>query len=84
VTTGSGSDWRASLREAGPYLSLGMQMGFTVIGFAAAGFVADRYLGTRPWLTIAGGVVGLVMLIVLLVRTVKDANARSDRRRTRR
>jgi F0F1-type ATP synthase assembly protein I len=77
---GGDADWRTSFREAGPYLSLGMQMGFTVAGFTLGGFFADRYLNTWPWLTIGGGAVGLIMLMVLLARTLRDVNAASSKR----
>lgn len=80
----SDSDWRAGLRESGPYVTLGLQMGLTVAVCTLGGFFADRHFGTLPWLTLAGGLLGIVALVVQLVRAVRDINAASTRRASRR
>lgn len=66
------SDWGVSLREAGPYLGLGMQLAFTIIAFTLGGYFLDRQFDTLPWLTIVGAIVGLVLLFAQLYRTATE------------
>jgi ATP synthase protein I len=63
------SPWRAlaELSTVGITLVLA-----TVIGLAA-GYYADRWLGTSPWLTMLGLGLGIAAGFVSLFRTVKDA-----------
>lgn len=77
---GGAPDWRSSLREAGPYLGLGMQLAFTLLAFTLGGFFLDQRLETLPWLTIAGAIVGLVLLFLQLYRTAVDISNRSRAR----
>jgi F0F1-type ATP synthase assembly protein I len=39
---------------------MGFQLVAAMVGIGALGFFADRTLGTRPWLTLAGLVLGTV------------------------
>lgn len=64
----SSTDWRASLREASPYLSLGLQIALSMVFFVLGGYFLDRWLGSLPWFTIGGGLVGLVSVIVHVFR----------------
>jgi ATP synthase protein I len=63
------SSWRAlaELSTVGITLVLA-----TVLGLAA-GYYADRWLGTSPWLLMLGLVLGIAAGFVSLFRTVKDA-----------
>jgi ATP synthase protein I len=63
------SPWRAlaELSTVGITLVLA-----TVIGLAG-GYYADRWLGTSPWLTMLGLLLGIAAGFVSLFRTVKDA-----------
>lgn len=63
---GQMSSWQSGLREASPYLSLGMQLGMTMAVFAVGGYLLDRLLGTTPWLTLASSVIGMVCVFVRL------------------
>jgi hypothetical protein len=76
----SGS-WQESLRDAGPYLGLGMQLAFTMVFFTIGGYFLDGWLETLPWLTIAGAVLGMTAVFIHLVRVSKSL---PSSRRTRR
>jgi ATP synthase protein I len=53
--------------------SIGMTMVLcTVIGLAG-GYFGDRWLGTSPWLTLVGLLLGIVAGFVNLFRSVKNA-----------
>lgn len=78
------ADWRSSLGDAGPYLGLGMQLALTVAFFTAAGYGIDRWLGTLPWGTIIGALLGITMLFVQVVRVSKEMTTKADRRRQQR
>lgn len=69
-----GSTWRA-LAEL---TSLGMTMVLaTVIGLVA-GYYADRWLGTSPWLLLLGLVLGIVASFVSLFHSVRSAERKMD------
>jgi ATP synthase protein I len=58
--------------------SIGMTMVLcTVIGLAG-GYFGDRWLGTSPWLTLGGLVLGIVAGFVSLFRSVKNAGREFD------
>jgi ATP synthase protein I len=71
------TDWRASLREAGPYLGLGMQLALTMAFFTLGGYLLDRWLDTVPWLTIGGALVGMAAVFIQLVRVSTSASRTS-------
>jgi ATP synthase protein I len=59
--------------------AIGMTMVLaTVIGLAA-GYYADRWLGTTPWLTLVGLGLGIAAAFVSLFRAVNAANRKMDR-----
>lgn len=68
------SNWQAGLRDAGPYLGLGMQLALTMVFFTGVGYLLDRWLGTEPWLLIVGAVTGMIALFVHLVRVTTTVN----------
>lgn len=76
-------DWRASFREAGPYLGLGMQLAGAMIFFTGAGYLLDRWFGSLPWLTVAGSLVGMTAIFVKLVR-ISNELGRASKKNTRR
>ena len=49
----------------------------TIIGLAG-GYFADKWLGTTPWLTLIGLVLGIVAGFVNLFRSVKKAERELD------
>lgn len=64
---GQMSSWQSDLRDASPYLSLGMQLAMTMAVFAVGSYFLDRLLGTSPWLTLAGSIIGMVCVFVRLI-----------------
>ncbi len=76
-----GSDWRQGLRDAGPYLTLGVQLAFTLLAFTIGGYFLDRWIGSLPWFTIGGALLGLVSLFAQLFRIAGEAGRASERPR---
>lgn len=74
--------YRKALKEAGPYLTLGLELGLTMIIWSGIGYVLDRLLGTLPWLTLAGVFVGMVSLFIQLIRAAKRSDEAARRRRS--
>lgn len=66
-----------SLGDAGPYLTLGLELGFTMIAWSVIGYLLDRWLDTLPWLTLAGVLVGMVSLFIQLARAAKRSTLQS-------
>lgn len=64
--------WQESVREAAPYLSLGMQLALCMVVFVGAGLALDRYFGTLPWLLLLGGVFGMVCVFVRIVYVARN------------
>ncbi|MGH7314296.1 MAG: AtpZ/AtpI family protein [Candidatus Rokuibacteriota bacterium] len=60
-------------KSVGELASVGVALVLaTVIGLGA-GYYADRWLGTSPWLTLVGLGLGIVAGFVTLIRSVKSA-----------
>lgn len=57
------------LREAAPYLGLGTALAVTVGLSFGLGYWLDGLLGTKPFLALAFGSVGVVIALVQFVRT---------------
>lgn len=49
------------LRKAAPYMGLGMMFAVSLTVFSVGGYWGDQKLGTEPWLTLAGIIIGLVV-----------------------
>lgn len=69
------------MREAGPYLGLGMQLGMTVAFFTIGGYFLDRWLGTTPWFILGGALLGMVAGFIKVVRVSAEMSERSKARR---
>ena len=48
-------------KRAGPYLGLGMTFLASILMGIGAGYWADGRLGTKPWLTLVGAVLGIAL-----------------------
>jgi F0F1-type ATP synthase assembly protein I len=70
--------------EAGPYLTLGMQIAFGMVLFVGIGYVLDQWLDSTPWGMILGAVVGMVAVFTLVIRMAREADAKHKARRQRR
>ena len=46
-------------RPPAAWIGVGFELAVAVVLFMFAGFKADAWLGTRPWLTLAGAVLGM-------------------------
>lgn len=67
-------------KSVGELASIGMAMVLaTVIGLGA-GYYADRWLGTSPWLLLVGLGLGIAAGFVTLFRSVKAAERKFDNR----
>jgi F0F1-type ATP synthase assembly protein I len=72
-------DFARALREAAPLLSLGTTLAVTVAAALGLGYWLDARLGTRPWLLLAGGCLGVGAAMYQFIRTVtRSSNRRSD------
>lgn len=56
----NGEDPGEVWKRAGPYLSLGTMFAAAIVGGLLAGYWLDKWLGTSPWLTLGGLLLGLV------------------------
>jgi ATP synthase protein I len=69
---------KGAWRSLGELSSIGMALVLaTVIGLVA-GYYADRWLGTQPWLTLLGLGLGIVAGFVNLFRSVNRAERELD------
>ena len=67
-------------KSLGELASIGMTMvAATVIGLAA-GYYGDRWLGTSPWLLLAGLLFGIAAGFVNLFRSARSAERKLDER----
>lgn len=76
-----GDKGQSALKEAGPYLTLGLELGFTMIAWAGIGYLFDLWLDTLPWCTLAGVFVGMFSLFRQLLRVARKSDEASKRRR---
>ena len=67
--------WQAGLREASPYVGLGLQVAMSMVFFTGGGYLLDRWLGTLPWLTVVGAFLGMAAIGALLVRITQDLSS---------
>ena len=60
------------------YSALGLEMGFSVIIGLAAGFYADKYLGTYPYLTLVFMLFGMAAAFKAVYRAYKRLKKEDD------
>ena len=73
-----GPNWQSGLKDASPYLTIGIQLAGSMLFYVAVGYFLDKWLGTTPWLLVAGSVVGMAAFFFQLMRIVKDVEERED------
>ena len=71
--------WQRGLKEAAPYLSIGMQLAGTMVVYVGLGWLVDRWLETTPTFLIVGGVLGMVAFFVQLLRVTHELSERNRR-----
>ncbi|MEM0963651.1 MAG: AtpZ/AtpI family protein [Bacteroidota bacterium] len=67
------------MREAGPHLGLGIQIGGSMLLFVGLGILVDRWLDTTPWGVIVGAALGMVGIVALVVRVANESSSGSSR-----
>lgn len=58
------------MRDAGPYLSASYVMVGAVVGMMLVGYFVDRWLGTEPWILVAGTLIGVAVGLYEMARIV--------------
>ncbi len=53
------------------YLAFGLEIPSTILGGVILGYLADSWLGTSPWLTISGSILGFVGAVFRLIKYLK-------------
>ena len=64
------------MKGEGAYASLGFQFAAGILLFAGAGYGLDRWLGTLPFGTVAGTVVGAVLSFLVVYRQLMGGGKR--------
>ena len=70
----SSSDFERVIREAAPYLGMGTALAATVGLSFALGFWLDGLAGTKPWLALIFGSLGVVIALVQFIRMALNLN----------
>lgn len=70
------------MMEAGPYLTLGLQIAFGMMLFVGIGYAVDQWLNSTPWGMIVGAGLGMVAVFAFIIRMAREANTKE--RATRR
>ena len=70
-----------TMKEVSPYLTLGIQLAITVVLFFFLGSYADGYFGTKPWLMIAGVLLGAVGGLIKFFKTVIELSKKEEHER---
>jgi ATP synthase protein I len=73
--------WQSDLGRSSSFLGFGVQLAGTMLFYVVAGYLLDRWLGTEPWLIIAGAVLGMVAFFIQLSRIARRLSEDSERRR---
>ncbi len=72
------------MQTAAPYMTLGIQIAAAVVMFLFVGKYADDALGTKPWLMVAGIVIGFTGGMIHFFREVTALSKKEDdERRTK-
>ena len=75
--SGTSDAYGAGMREAGPHLGLGLQIGASMAFFTGLGIVVDRWLDTSPWGVIVGASLGMVGILFLVIRIANEGSSTS-------
>ncbi len=53
------------------FLTLGLTVAVALVGLAGLGYAVDRWLGTSPWFTLLGVVLGIAAAVLITVARVR-------------
>lgn len=67
------SSFARAMREAEPYLQAGWSLAGAVALGTVVGYLADRKLGTTPWLLVVGACLGLAAGFYAFIKAVLQA-----------
>ncbi len=59
------------VRGAVEFLTLGLTVAVALLVCGALGYLVDRWLGTSPWFTLVGVVLGIAAAVLLTVSRVR-------------
>ncbi|HLV60637.1 MAG TPA: AtpZ/AtpI family protein [Fredinandcohnia sp.] len=74
------SNFAKAMRDAEPYLQAGWSLAGSVALGAVVGYLADRKLGTAPWILVVGSLLGLAAGLYSLFRTILDVERKKTGR----
>ena len=66
------------------YVSLGLTFAGGILLFMAAGYALDRWIGTLPWLTLVGTIVGAILSFLAVYRRLMADEAKAKQERAAR
>lgn len=66
------------MRDLGQIGSVGFTLVSYVLVFTGIGYLLDRWLGTEPWLMVAGVFVGAVLGFYAMIRTLIADSSEED------
>lgn len=73
------SGFAKSLRDAGPYLGLGLQLAATIVVLVLLGSWLDKKFNLNYILTLIFGLIGIGLGLYNLIKTVNDLEKRNDK-----
>jgi ATP synthase protein I len=76
-----GKETAGILQAAAPYLTLGIQIAAAVVMFLFVGKYADERFGTKPWLMVAGIVLGFAGGMIHFFRAVIALSTKEENER---
>ncbi|MEL6615950.1 MAG: AtpZ/AtpI family protein [Bacteroidota bacterium] len=68
--------YEEGMREAGPYITIGLQIAASMLLFVGGGWALDDWAGTSPWGLLVGAVLGFLGVMALVIRLSNEANAK--------
>lgn len=66
-----------SVRALSDYFGIGFQIAVSFSFFVLGGYWVDEKLGTSPLLLLAGVVAGMIGMVLVLMKVVKNANKKN-------
>ncbi len=65
-------NYREAMKESGPYLTLGIQLAFSIAAFCAIGYFIDKANNSSPlWLGIMAGTGAVLSLVYFIVTALR-------------